>query len=76
MNRQSNEIAFQVANIRFNVARELVRVSPHCGLPAYQSQIVPVLTVLMEDEDRDVRFYAGTTAAALEELLAGETPEF
>lgn len=65
----------QVANIRFNVARELERISPHCGVTAYESQIVPVLTVLMEDEDRDVRFYAESTAASLEELLAeGDSP--
>jgi hypothetical protein len=63
-------MSLQVANIRFNVARELERISPHCGVSTYESQIVPVLTVLMDDEDRDVRYYAESTAASLEELLA------
>lgn len=65
----------KVANIRFNVAKELEGIAPHCGVPAYESQILPVLTVLMEDEDRDVRFYAESTSASLEDLLAeGESP--
>ena len=61
---------WQVANIRFNVANELQSVSPHCGVSSYQSQVLPVLTVLMDDDDRDVRFFAEKAVSALEEAFA------
>jgi hypothetical protein len=60
----------QVPNIRFNVAKELQSMAPACGVSAYESQIMPVLTMLMEDEDRDVRFYAERTANALDDAFA------
>jgi serine/threonine-protein phosphatase 2A regulatory subunit A len=63
-----------VANIRFNVAKELEQMAPVCGLVAYESQILPVLTMLMEDDDRDVRYYAEKTAAALDEVFVDEGP--
>ncbi len=60
----------QVANIRFNVAKELQSLAPHCGITTYETQILPVLTILMEDDDRDVRFYAEKSAGALDEAFA------
>ena len=57
----------QVPNIRFNVAKELRVVAPTCGASAYETQILPVLTMLSEDDDRDVRFYAEQSLNALEE---------
>jgi len=59
-----------VPNIRFNVAKELVKMTPVCGLTAYESQVLPVLTVLMDDDDRDVRFYAENSMAKLDDLFA------
>ena len=60
-----------VANVRFNVAKELqVHIAPVCGYPTYESQILPVLTMLMNDDDRDVRYYAEKATAALDEKFA------
>lgn len=61
-----------VANIRFNVAKELEQMAPICGVKAYETQILPVLTMLMEDDDRDVRYYAEKTATALDDVFADE----
>lgn len=59
----------QVPNIRFNVAKELESVAPVCGMATYESQIGPVLSMLMEDTDRDVRFYAEKASKALDEVF-------
>jgi hypothetical protein len=61
---------FQVANIRFNVAKELQVMAPVCGVVAYESQVLPVLNMLMNDDDRDVRFCAEKAIAALDEVFA------
>ena len=37
-----------------------------CGKPIYDSQIRPVLSVLTEDADRDVRYFANKTAKKLD----------
>lgn len=60
----------QVPNIRFNVAKELRAVAPVCGASTYESQILPVLTMLIEDDDRDVRFYAEQSLNTLDEEFA------
>jgi hypothetical protein len=60
----------QVPNIRFNVARELRAVAPVCGAGTYESQILPVLTMLIDDDDRDVRFFAELSLNALDEEFA------
>jgi hypothetical protein len=65
----THEVFAQVPNIRFNVAKELEMVAPACGVAAYESQIHPVLELLMEDTDRDVRFFAERTLRALEETF-------
>ena len=59
-------------NIRFNVAKGLIAVAPVCGESVYTSQIIPVLNMLKEDEDRDVRLYAEDTFASLEAFFAKE----
>ena len=56
----------QVPNIRFNVAAELATIAPVCGRSTYESQFVPVLSMLREDEDADVRFNAEKTSKSLE----------
>lgn len=63
----------KVPNIRFNVAKELRAVAPVCGQAAYETQIGPILAMLMEDDDRDVRFYAEKTSTELEEEFAKAT---
>ena len=54
-----------VANIRFNVAKSLGEIGPICELNVYRQQIHPILTLLQDDSDRDVRFYAEKTALKL-----------
>lgn len=62
-----------MANIRFNVAKELQAITPHCGVSAYETQVLPVLNVLMDDDDRDVRFFAEKAVGALDEAFAEAT---
>jgi serine/threonine-protein phosphatase 2A regulatory subunit A len=60
-----------VPNIRFNVAKHLELIAPVCGIETYERNILPVLTMLMEeDDDRDVRYYAEKAATALEQAFA------
>ena len=59
-----------VANIRFNVARSLEEIGPICEPGVYQQQILPILSLLQDDPDRDVRFYAEKTAHKLEDAFA------
>jgi HEAT repeat protein len=40
------------------VAKELIQLAPLCGVQIFESQILPVLNLLVEDPDRDVRNYA------------------
>lgn len=54
-----------VANIRFNVAKGLERIAPICGSSTSDSQIRPILNLLAEDADRDVRYYADKTLKSL-----------
>jgi len=55
-----------VPNIRFNVAKGLEKMGPVCGRSAYEAQIRPVLSILVEDEDRDVQFFALTASKSLD----------
>jgi serine/threonine-protein phosphatase 2A regulatory subunit A len=59
-----------VPNIRFNVAKEMRAVAPVCGRAVYEAQIAPILALLLEDDDRDVRFYAQQASRELEEEFA------
>jgi serine/threonine-protein phosphatase 2A regulatory subunit A len=61
-----------VPNIRFNVAKELADIAPVCGPNVYESQISPVLSMLMDDPDRDVRFYAERTSKILEDKFSSK----
>ena len=58
-------------NIRFNVAKGLEMMSPVCGKPVYDTQIRPILNVLVEDADRDVRFFASQTLKKVDAELGG-----
>jgi hypothetical protein len=64
---------FQVPNIRFNVAKELADIAKVCGPAIYEQQINPVLSVLLDDQDRDVRFYAEQTWNVLEAEFSGKS---
>lgn len=55
-----------VANIRFNVAKGLEIIAPMCGHSICDSQIRPVLSLLSEDPDRDVRFFANKSLKLLD----------
>ena len=50
----------------FNVVKGLEIKATVCGKPVYESQIRPVLWVLKEDADRDVRYFANKTAKKLD----------
>jgi len=56
-----------VANIRFTVARALAEMGRICERNVYHQQIHPILALLQDDPDRDVRFYAEKTALKLED---------
>ncbi|CAJ1942760.1 unnamed protein product [Cylindrotheca closterium] len=47
-----------VPNIRFNVAKELGKLSKVFDQNIFDQQIYPILTLLMDDPDRDVQFFA------------------
>lgn len=59
-----------VANIRFNVALALGEVGQICDPNVYHQQIRPVLSLLEDDMDRDVRFFAEKTVLKLDEAFA------
>ena len=59
-----------VANIRFNVALTLGEMGPLCEETVYQQQIHPILALLQDDQDRDVRFFAEKTALKLAESFS------
>lgn len=53
------------------MAKELEAIAPVCGASVYESQICPVLALLMEDTDRDVRFFAEKTSRVLDIEFSG-----
>jgi serine/threonine-protein phosphatase 2A regulatory subunit A len=53
-----------VPNVRFNVAKGLGMVGP-LFQSSYEGQIVPILTLMMEDPDRDVRYFATQASDSL-----------
>lgn len=59
----------QVPNIRFNVAKVVIDVAKVCGPSVFDQQISPILSLLMDDQDRDVRFYAEKAAEMLKEAF-------
>jgi serine/threonine-protein phosphatase 2A regulatory subunit A len=53
---------YQVANVRFNVAKTLTIVGPKLNSGVMQSQVKPCINKLNEDTDFDVRFFASEAA--------------
>jgi len=49
------------------VAKELKEIAKVCGPSIFEQQIHPVLSLLLDDPDRDVRFYSEQTLSFLEE---------
>jgi serine/threonine-protein phosphatase 2A regulatory subunit A len=61
-----------VPNVRFNVALALGDVGTICSSDTYEQQIHPILSLLQDDMDRDVRFYADKSASLLEDHFSKE----
>jgi serine/threonine-protein phosphatase 2A regulatory subunit A len=61
-----------VPNIRFNVAQSLGNMGSICDVTTYEQQVLPMLSLLQEDMDRDVRYYADKAVAKLEEEYANK----
>ena len=49
------------------MAKELRDVAAVCGPSVYERLILPILTMLLDDDDRDVRFYSEQTINSLDE---------
>lgn len=49
----------RVANIRFNVAQILIKLMPRISRDVFAARLLPIITKLQEDPDRDVVFFAG-----------------
>jgi serine/threonine-protein phosphatase 2A regulatory subunit A len=54
-----------VANVRFNVAKGLGMIGVLFPTSLYKGQIVPILTHMMDDPDRDVRHFATMASNSL-----------
>jgi serine/threonine-protein phosphatase 2A regulatory subunit A len=54
-----------VPNIRFNVSKTLATLAPRLGGGAIEGQIRPALNSLIDDPDRDVRYFTRKAIAAL-----------
>mmetsp|Transcript_27051 Transcript_27051/g.55604 ORF Transcript_27051/g.55604 Transcript_27051/m.55604 type:complete len:706 (-) Transcript_27051:33-2150(-) len=54
-----------VPNVRFNVAKGLGTIGHRFSRFVYESQILPVLDLLKDDSDRDVRYFANQSCDAL-----------
>lgn len=57
--------ADKVANVRFNVAKTLQKISPQLDQGVIQSQVKPVLDKLNVDADVDVRYSAAEATAGI-----------
>jgi hypothetical protein len=45
-------------------------MAPVCGAQVFEAQVRPVLSLLLDDPDRDVRFFAERASKVLEEQFA------
>jgi serine/threonine-protein phosphatase 2A regulatory subunit A len=54
-----------VPNIRFNVSKALAEIGPRLPESVVNSAIRPTLSALMQDGDRDVRFFTKRAIAAI-----------
>lgn len=61
-----------VPNVRFNVAKGLAVVGPLFNRFVYESQIIPILALLNDDPDRDVRYFANQTSDSLRKVFDRE----
>lgn len=61
-----------VPNVRFNVAKGLGVVGPLFNRFVYESQIIPILALLKDDPDRDVRYFANQTSDSLRKVFDRE----
>lgn len=59
----------RVANVRFNVARALERLRPKLHPSTITTHAKPILRSLLDDKDRDAKFYAARAIAALDEPI-------
>lgn len=57
-----------VANVRFNVAKTLQKISPHLESGVIDTQVKPTLEKLNSDPDVDVKYFASEAIAG----IAGE----
>ena len=55
----------KVANVRFNVAKTLLKIAPLLDDDTIQKKVKPSLTTLLSDHDVDVRFFSEETASRL-----------
>lgn len=58
-----------VANVRFNVAKSLQKLTPRMEAQATHSAIKPVLDKLITDTDVDVKYFASEALAGTIELF-------
>eukprot|EP00804_Cyclotella_cryptica_P026740 CCRYP_007957-RB/>CCRYP_007957-RB protein AED:0.03 eAED:0.03 QI:962/1/1/1/0.5/0.66/3/98/496 len=61
-----------VPNVRFNVAKGLGIVGPLFNQFVYESQIIPILALLKDDPDRDVRYFASQASDSLRNVFDRE----
>lgn len=52
-----------VANVRFNVAKTLQKISPFLDQPSVDAEVKPILEKLNTDLDVDVKFFASEAIA-------------
>lgn len=54
-----------VANVRFNVAKTLQKISPFLDQPSIDSDVKPILEQLNTDSDVDVKYFASEAISAI-----------
>lgn len=66
-----------VANVRFNVAKTLQKISPYLEASAVETQVKPALEQLNADPDVDVKHFASEAIAGIAgEFSAGNRGRF
>jgi serine/threonine-protein phosphatase 2A regulatory subunit A len=54
-----------VANVRFNVAKTLQKISPFLDAPTIDAEVKPILEQLNTDADVDVKYFASEAISAI-----------
>lgn len=54
-----------VANVRFNVAKTLQKISPFLDQPAIDEHVKPILDQLNTDADVDVKYFASEAISVI-----------